>query len=61
MPFEGLLWATSGQMFQVIVESPMSPRASDLKAPKLQWLRNYNRPKILFNNYYKEIMLWNIL
>jgi hypothetical protein len=39
MPFEGLIWATSGQMFQVIVESLMSSRVSDLKAPKLQWPR----------------------
>jgi hypothetical protein len=60
MPFEGLLWVTGGQMFQVIVESLMSPRVSDLKAPKLQWPRNCDRPKILFNNYCKEIMLWNI-
>jgi hypothetical protein len=60
MPFEGMLWAMGGQMFQVIVESPMSPRVSDLKAPELQWQRNYNKPKILFNNYCKEIMLWNI-
>jgi hypothetical protein len=44
-------------MFQVIVESPMSPRASDLKTPKLEWPSYCDNPKILFNNYCKEIML----
>jgi hypothetical protein len=35
--FAGLLWATGCRMFQVMVESPMSPpRAPDLKAPKLK-------------------------
>jgi hypothetical protein len=48
-------------MFQVIVESPMSPpRASDLKAPKLEWPRNCDRSKILFNDFCKEIVLCNI-
>jgi hypothetical protein len=44
-------------MFQVIVESLMSPpRALDLKAPKLEWSRNCDRPKMLFSNYCKEII-----
>jgi hypothetical protein len=42
-------------------ESLMSPpRALDLKTLKLEWPRKCDRPKILFSNYYKEIMLWNI-
>jgi hypothetical protein len=48
-------------MFQVIVESPMSPPgAPDLKAPKLKWARNCNIPKSLCNSYCKAIMLCSI-
>jgi hypothetical protein len=28
----------------------------DLKAPKLEWPRNCDRPKMLFSNYCKEII-----
>jgi hypothetical protein len=47
--------------FSCAEESLMSPpRALDLKTLKLEWPRKRDKPKILFSNYYKEIMLWNI-
>jgi hypothetical protein len=59
--FADLLWAMGYQMFQVIVKSPMSrPPASDLKAPKLKWARNCDRPKSLCSSYCKAIMLCSI-
>jgi hypothetical protein len=59
--FAGLLWAMGCEMFQVIVKSPMSPpRVSDLKAPKLKWARNCDRPKSLCSSYRKAIMLCSI-
>jgi hypothetical protein len=46
-------------MFRVIVKSPMSPPpAPDLKAPKLKWARNCDRPKSLCNN---DLNIHNLL
>jgi hypothetical protein len=57
----GLLWAMGYRMFQVIVESPMSPPpAPDLKAPKLKWATNCDKPKSLCSSYCKAIMLCSI-
>jgi hypothetical protein len=66
MPFEGLLWVTGGQMFQVVIESPMSPqsvRSQSSQAAMAEELRQTKDliQQLLQRNYAMEYTMMHVI
>jgi hypothetical protein len=66
MPFEGLLWVTGGQMFQVVIESPMSPQSVRSQSSQAAMAKELRQTKdliqqLLQRNYAMEYTMMQVI